>query len=206
MKIYLIRHAESKTNEKHIITGSKDVALSKKGKEQAENLGKYFKNKNISLIYTSKLKRSKNTGEIITKYLEKKPKIIEMKDLNERKYGLFEGKRWDVISAFYKEHLIKTEGRLLKVIIKPKGGELWRELITRVVGAINDIIEKTDKRKSIIIIGHLDVNRVILRYMGDMNEDEMYDIWQNNACINIVEYKKEKFDIQIVNYILSENR
>ncbi|MFA5382585.1 MAG: histidine phosphatase family protein [Candidatus Micrarchaeia archaeon] len=206
MIIYLINSAESEFDKKNIITGSQDVALSEKGKKQAENLGEFFKDKNISMIFTSELKRSKDTAKIILKYLKKKPKVSKIQNFNERKYGLFEAKRWDVISAFYKEHLHKSEGKLFKVILEAKGGESWQDLILRVVEGINDITEEIDKRKAVLIIGHLDVNRVILRYTGNMNEDEMFNIWQTPACINIIKYEKEEFNIQIVNYILSKNR
>ncbi len=206
MKIYLLRNAETELEEKNIITGNLNSKLTNKGIKQAENLGKYFKNKNISVIYTSELNSSKETAKIIITEFKKKPKIIKINNFNGRDLGFFQGKRWDVISAFYKEYLFRFEDKLVKTVLKTREGEEWDKLYSRVVSAINHITEKTDKRKNILIIGHLDVNRALLRYMGNMAEKEMYVIWQTNAGINLIEYKDEEFNIKMINYILSTNR
>ncbi|MCC7552460.1 histidine phosphatase family protein [Candidatus Micrarchaeota archaeon] len=204
MKIYLLRHSETELNEKDIISGDKDAKLTERGKKQAKNLGEFLRTKHISKIYTSDIKGSKETAKLIAEAIKKKPKIIRIKKFNERNLGFFQGKRWDVISVFYKEYLFKSENRLIKTILEPKNGETWEELKNRVISAINDILEKN--KKPIVIVGHLDVNRILLRYMGNMTEKEMYEIWQTSSSVNLIEYKNEKFEIKVINYILSKNR
>jgi len=63
MQIYLIRHAE----KERIQT---DPPLTKLGQEQAQKTAEYFKDIKINKIYSSPLKRTKETSEIISKYLK----------------------------------------------------------------------------------------------------------------------------------------
>ena len=63
MLIYLIRHAEKEKL-------STDPPLTKLGQEQAQKTAEYFKDIQIDKIYSSPLKRTKETSEIISKYLK----------------------------------------------------------------------------------------------------------------------------------------
>lgn len=203
MKIYLLRNAETELDKKDIISGSQNSKLTKNGEEQSDQLGEYFKNKRISHIYTSTMKSSKDTAKRIMKRFTKKPKLSSIKEFNERNLGFFEGKRWEVISIFYKEYLFKDENKILKTVLEQKNGETWLDLSNRVIPRINKILEKDTG--DIIIIGHLDINRELLKYMGNMTEKERYRVWQNNACINLIEYENETFDVKLINYILGFN-
>lgn len=62
--IYLLRHCEYH-NPYNTIAGRLPVALSEKGKEQAEALKIFFADKNIGKIYSSAVLRTKQTPEII---------------------------------------------------------------------------------------------------------------------------------------------
>lgn len=71
MKLYLVRHGQTKYNEMflHQYDG---VGLSELGVKQAETLAKRFSKIPIDLIYSSPLKRSKDTAEIISRIINKK--------------------------------------------------------------------------------------------------------------------------------------
>lgn len=66
MKIYLIRHVEE---------GEKQ-GLTKKGQEQALELAKWLKDKNIRALYSSDRKRASETAEIAAPTLGLAPQII----------------------------------------------------------------------------------------------------------------------------------
>lgn len=63
MKVYVIRHGESETNEKGLWTGCADVRLTERGKKQAQKAGELLKNITFDKIYTSDLIRAKETAE-----------------------------------------------------------------------------------------------------------------------------------------------
>ena len=59
-KLYLTRHGESLYNTKNKLGG--DSGLSEKGKNYANKLLEFFKNRNIN-VYTSKMKRTIETSK-----------------------------------------------------------------------------------------------------------------------------------------------
>ena len=69
INIILVRHGESLANAQDISQGNNDeysdTPLSKKGKEQAIKVAERLKKEPLDLIYSSDLKRAKETAEII---------------------------------------------------------------------------------------------------------------------------------------------
>jgi len=95
--LYLFRHGETNWNKLGIIQGISDIPLNFTGIEQAKQLGQFFLNKKLDIIYSSHLKRAKQTGDIIAKKLN--IKIIKAKDLREVSFGKAEGKKIDELYA-----------------------------------------------------------------------------------------------------------
>ena len=94
-KIILIRHGEEekkKTNNVEYQTDNSDLTI--KGIEQVRKLSSKLKDFNITKIYSSDIKRSLHTAEIINKELNLEIKID--KRLRERNIGEFEkyGDNW----------------------------------------------------------------------------------------------------------------
>ena len=71
MFIYLIRHAE----KERLIS---DPPLTALGQEQAKKTAKYFKDIQIDNIYSSPLKRTRETSKIISEFLNKDFEINEL--------------------------------------------------------------------------------------------------------------------------------
>ena len=68
MRIYFVRHGEAISNVDHVMAGYElDTELTEKGKEQAAKTGSYLAtfDPNINYIYSSPLKRAKQTAKII---------------------------------------------------------------------------------------------------------------------------------------------
>lgn len=83
MRLILVRHAESEANAKGINQGQKiDTSLSDLGKKQANQVAQRLKEEKIDLIYSSDLKRAKETAEQINKF--HKLKIIYDERLREK--------------------------------------------------------------------------------------------------------------------------
>jgi len=88
--LILIRHGQSTWNLENRFTGWVDVDLSENGIKEAEKAGELINSLNldIDLYFTSYLKRSIRTLEIILSILKiEKPKTIKAWELNERHYG-----------------------------------------------------------------------------------------------------------------------
>lgn len=111
MKLIATRHAETNYNVKDLVNYDPaiDVHLTTKGIKQAEKLADQLKDFRFDAIYISRLKRTKQTADIINRYHEK-PLIINelLDDTNNGFEGqpYSEAKAWrdaqpDPISARY---------------------------------------------------------------------------------------------------------
>jgi len=94
MKLILLRHGESQWNLENRFTGWKDVSLTSTGVQEATFCGEQLLRINVAInsIYTSLLKRSTETTDIIADII-KFPKENIQYDwrLNERHYGALQG-------------------------------------------------------------------------------------------------------------------
>ena len=70
MKLIATRHAETNYNVKDLVNydPNVDVHLTEKGVKQAEDLAEQLKDFNFDAVYISRLKRTKQTAEIINRY------------------------------------------------------------------------------------------------------------------------------------------
>ena len=88
MKIRLVRHGETDGNARGLMLGTKvDWPLNEKGIAQAENLKL---DSGFDFIFSSPLKRTLQTAEILSKTLG--AKLIVHQGLIERDKGILEGK------------------------------------------------------------------------------------------------------------------
>ena len=71
-RIYFVRHGETVWNREKRIAGSTDVALTEKGREEAEERGKELEKLGLKVdrIYSSPLARAYNTALIIASHLK----------------------------------------------------------------------------------------------------------------------------------------
>lgn len=87
---YFVRHGETETNAAGLITGSLDVDLTARGREQAFAAAEALSSEPITAIYVSPLKRARKTaGPIAARF--HLPLII-LDDLAERRWGALEGR------------------------------------------------------------------------------------------------------------------
>ena len=106
-KLILLRHGESEWNNKHLFCGWVDVGLTSKGQQQAVQAANLISQNGLShdLMFTSKLTRSCETADIISKSLGRMwMDVIRSWRLNERHYGALQGReKSDVVAEVGKE-------------------------------------------------------------------------------------------------------
>ncbi len=94
MKLVLLRHGESQWNLENKFTGWTDVDLTAKGEAEAKKAGELLSAENIEfdMVFTSVLKRAKNTMKICLSSMKKMNiEIFYDWRLNERHYGALQG-------------------------------------------------------------------------------------------------------------------
>ncbi len=146
-KYYILRHGEALSNVEKIVSCWPEKFnnhLTKKGREMIKESALELKDKNIDLIFTSPLLRTKQTAEIVGKVLKIKPKID--KRLREMDFGKFNNGSIDKLWSFFKNE----EERIRK---RPPKGETYPEVLDRMYGFLKDI-DKKYKNKNILVVSH----------------------------------------------------
>jgi len=146
---YVMRHGEASHNVDGLMAGGAflDAShLTAKGKNQIHTLGKKLQKEKIDVIYCSPSERTKETAEIVRKYV--KVPIFFDERLVEIKAGIFDGKSIDDYRAFHSD----TTDRLVK---QSPGGESLEEVARRMMNAVLEI-NKKHTGKHILLISHGD--------------------------------------------------
>ena len=187
MKIFLIRHGESEANAKNIHQGQRvDAGLSEKGREQARKIAERLKNEKIESIYSSDLKRARETAEEIAK--QHGLKVIFDKRLREFDSGHFlKGKEdWQKWTDYRKKEAARLGIKQWEVIMP--GGESESNHIERV----KSFIEDAKKHKcNIAVIAHGGTNKLLFGITGHTPMDKMYEQPQDNTCLNEFEFDEK---------------
>lgn len=197
MKIFLIRHGESMGNAKGIHQGqTNDFPLSDTGKKQVELLKKRFENIKIDAIYSSDLKRAKETAEIISE--SKNLKVITDSRLRERDFGVI-GEEKELMTAWKNYIQQEIKKGISPREVTPINGESDKDHFTRVASFFEDLKKNHQKDSTFIVVAHGGTNKVVFGVIGHFSLDEMYKTPQGNTCINEIIFEDNKWSVQSLN-------
>lgn len=128
MRVLLARHGQTDWNAAGKIQGVSDVPLNERGREQAAVLaGRVLDAGAISAVYTSPLKRARETAEIIGRRLGLEPvPVVALTELN---FGDWEGCSWEEIGARWPEQLAAYEAD--RNNYAPPNGESYAVMLGR---------------------------------------------------------------------------
>jgi len=184
-KLYLIRHGQTGDNYSQRFCGWTDAPLNELGKSQAQSLTSAFEDIEIDIIYTSDLKRAKETASYIKK--GKGFFVKELDSLRELNFGVAEG----LIVEEIKEKHPQVYEDMEKDYIGAKfpEGESLEDMHNRVSQAIDDILVKHDGQ-SIALVAHSGVIRSIISHLitGDIKHHWSFKI--DNCSITVIEKDK----------------
>ena len=175
---YIARHGQSEWNLAHRIQGQTNTPLSPLGMQQGRDLFQALKDKTLTEIFTSNLDRSFRTAQSLARYQGLPSRRIVRQ--NELAFGELEGK--------YLNDLDKQDQELWEwwmadpVQRRIPGGESYQDLFDR-IGPFMEELEKTTDQASILIVGHLRVNQVLMSYLADLPLKKATAICQPNHWI-----------------------
>ncbi len=172
----LVRHGQTDWNLAGRYQGQSDVPINGSGRAQARALAHQLDGHLFAAIYTSDLKRAKETAEIIGTFVHV-PVRLEPR-LREIDQGEWEGQLVEVIQARYaalwERRTVDPAG------VRPPGGETVGEVARRVHAALEDIA-RLHPDTSVLIVSHgLALATVICRVQG-IPVGQAYDLIPDNA-------------------------
>jgi len=156
MKIILVRHGESEHNA-GLTDDSEETILTKKGRKQAESLGKKLKKEKILKIYASKMPRAKETAKIISKIINV-PVKEEFEELNE-----------------YRSKLLRSKLKML-----------FHKRLRKLKKFLKEISKDKEKNETIVIVAHGITNRIIMGYLLQLPLKNIVRFIQHNTGLIIL--------------------
>jgi broad specificity phosphatase PhoE len=172
MNLYVVRHGETTSNYKKIITGALDPPLTQKGVNQILLIANKIPN-TIQLIYSSTFSRCISSAEIINKNIG--VEIVIDAKLNERSFGLLQGKSWEDIDSSHKLRELDFRN---EYDYKSYGGEDYKQVSERVKSFLTGI-----SGSNIVIVTSSGILRIL------------YNLLQNRTVREIENGSLHKFKL-----------
>jgi len=200
-KFVIIRHGLTEWSNR--FTGWTDIDLAPTGIEETKKYALKLKELGYSfdLGFTSVLKRGIKTLEIVLETLNQK-NIPVIKDwhLNERKYGDLQGQNKAEAIAKYGDKQVKLWRRSYD--IAPPNGESLKDTYNRSVPYFqNKILPEIKSGKKIILSGHHNSLRAIIKYLDNISDTEIVNL-NIPYCIPLV-YEFDENLIAVKHYFLA---
>ena len=171
MKLYVARHGQTEYNSKNLVCGSTNLPLTELGKEQAKALAEKMKDKNIDIIIASPMTRAMQTAGAVS--LATGIPVMMDERLREHDYGAFEG-----VDRSKEEYWAQKYQFAAKF---PKG-ESVLQLAQRVYNLLEDV-KRAYPDKTVLLVCHGGVSRMIKTYFEDMTNDEFFHYSPENAFV-----------------------
>ena len=196
--LILIRHGESQWNAKGLWTGLTDVSLTEKGKEEAVKAGNAISDITIDQVYTSPLKRAKETYEEIKKVLKLDVPTTENVALNERDYGDLTGKnKWEMKEKYGEEQFLKWRRSWDSPI---PNGETLKDVCARVLPYYeSNILPLLKQGKNVLVVAHGNSLRAIIKHVEGISEKEIPKLEFGTGSIYLYQFdeKGDMLDKQV---------
>lgn len=171
------RHGETDWNTAGILQGWIDVPLNDEGRRQSLQMARDFADQGFGLIYTSPLRRSAETAEIIARELAlEAPRTHD--GIMERNFGALQG--------VPKAQIAESDPALMTEIFKRNPaaqfaqGETMDEFADRVLAALSDIAAAAAGRRALLIT-HGWVMDVITRQVRGLPRDTQLNMKRKNG-------------------------
>jgi broad specificity phosphatase PhoE len=187
-EIFLIRHGESVANHTQVLCGLTDLPLSETGLAQVARTAEHLKDRGISAIYSSPLKRAFQTAEALAAVTGLEVKTVY--DFREVWCGEWEGKPIPYIISRWGEDYRKFVD--CDETLKNGGGESLIDGYARFSSAMTEIAEKEDGRK-IAVTAHAGIIRAFCGYASGGRPGDLQ--YMANAAYAHIFYRDGKFDI-----------
>lgn len=190
MNLYIVRHGETEENIKKTYYGDIDCKLTLNGIRQAELAGEKLKHIIFDKAFCSEKLRAKETLKRIGNM---KNYILDSR-LNERSFGIFEGKNYEELQRSFKSEYDEWTKDWKNYC--PENGESFLQVYHRVKNFMDDL--KKESAENILICTHGGIIRAIYAYILEGNLDTYWRFNSKNADISIIKLEYGYFYIDSI--------
>lgn len=187
LELLLVRHGLTEWNKKRIVMGRNPIPLCDEGIKQASQIAKFLENSSPEAIISSPVLRAYQTAEEIAKF-HNSTKVEKHDGLAEIDYGEWVGKTF--------EDLLKTDAEVWNTYhhntidtILP-GGEKLVDTVDRVGNCINDVIERFESGR-VILVSHADVLKIAIYHIMKWPIKTTMPLSVDNCSMILIRIRKD---------------
>jgi broad specificity phosphatase PhoE len=150
VQVFLVRHGATDWNLQGRCQGATDLDLNEIGIRQAKQIAAALKNETIHGIYSSNLKRARQTAQFFSLH-HQLPVQIET-DVRELDHGELEGLTFAEIKENYSQFIQcwRTEPAEIQV----PGGERLADVARRAWNGLNRIAQRHAAEEAVVVVSH----------------------------------------------------
>jgi broad specificity phosphatase PhoE len=194
-RFILVRHGQTAWNREERFRGQTDVPLDETGLAQASaTAGRIATEWRPAAVYCSPLLRARQTAQAIAE--PQGLTALPVAGLNDINFGLLQGltvpearERWPgvVNTWFTTPHLAR-----------PPAGETLAEVSRRAMAAVTELTAR-HPGETIVLVGHLVLNRVILLGVTGLGLERFWRLGQDTCAINVFDAEGGDFTLLTLN-------
>jgi broad specificity phosphatase PhoE len=182
MRLLLARHGQTVWNADRRFQGQADPELSVRGRAQAEALGRALRRRRLTAVYSSPLRRARETAEIVVR--NRGLPITLLADLRELGLGRWEGRAADEVIATDGEHYRRWLSQPLAC--PPPGGEPLPDVSKRVLSAVDRIISSHPDGEELLVVGHGGIIGLYCCHLLRLSLNAVWRLRIDNASLTVV--------------------
>lgn len=191
--IYLLRHGEIDLGGVFRLIGQSDLGLTELGMRQGRWWREELGERDWQAIYSSDLSRTRMFASLVSGTDEDQVRTVP--ELREILLGEWEGlTRADLQERYPREW--EARGKDIGGY-RPPGGESFADVQERAFAALEQIAARHSG--DVLVVAHAGVNRVILCRLLAMDIDNLFELEQDYACLNLLKNNSGKLMAEAVN-------
>ncbi|MDX1435731.1 MAG: histidine phosphatase family protein [Anaerolineales bacterium] len=189
----LIRHGQTDWNLEGRYTGQSDIPLNETGREQAQRAAAQLQQSPPDVIYSSDLKRARETAEIIGRAF-RLPVATDPR-LREIDQGEWEGMLFPDIKERFEQEFNRMRDDPFNV--GPPGGESVGQVWERVLASADEIAQ-SHPRQRVVLVSHGLALAIIKAHGNGHAVDEIWGLIPPNATVEVVAWNARPHDGKIL--------
>ena len=193
IKLLLVRHGQTEGNVLGLYQGRTDVDLNDVGREQAEKIGRRLSLEKIDAIYSSDLKRARQTAERIASFHQ--IAVLLREELRELNVGDFEGKHPEEIEREHgpMENMWK-EGEW-----SAPGGETLSDFSARVSRFVEEVRGRHEEDETVVAVAHGGSLRSLIAGFLGIGPEAWWRMELDSTSLSILELHPERAVLTLMN-------
>ncbi|MFQ6059489.1 MAG: histidine phosphatase family protein, partial [Anaerolineae bacterium] len=194
-RFILVRHGQTAWNREVRFRGRENLPLNEVGRQQAEAAGRRIAATwSVSAVYTSPLRRARQTAQAIARALGLTPRPLEgLLDLD---YGQWQGLSPQEVQQHYAD--LYAAWLHSPQVVRFPGGESLAQVRDRALEAVLELARRHEGQ-TVVLVGHQAVNKVLLCAVLGLDNAHFWRIEQDTAAINVFEYREGTFVVSLLN-------